>query len=1068
MPVGDPRPPGREPTAVSGLRASVLERWGGVPLLTAPFAVTLKLYCFLWPLWWVLGIEQILLPVFIGWEFLRSLVVRRGRIPLIPLDGTVVVATLLALWWLVPFFWLEAGHRALFFKGMATAWSQAMLLALFVTEVRSRRDWAQAASALAALAGWVSLGCLVYGLGLWRGRFLSVVGHMLPQSALEESAFLHSIGVRSFGVEPAIGLFGWRISSFALGFSALGMLCLVLVPLTVWRGATTKGGSRLWAAVVTGGLLVGLVFAQSRVAYIAAAAGLGAAALLRFWTTAEPYLRRRVALAGLVVGVLGVGLFHQEIHRLGEELLAETRPGSLQVRQKVYKETLTLLPEHWIAGLGTPRQIQGLPTVYSAGTHSSYLGMLFQHGVVGLALYLALWLTIWRKVLRNLGHAVRQGLRSGPFWLAVAVAFLAFNIREATDTWWWDQLVTITVWSLWGLVLSAHRYQGTGADRPREAPADDGDAPSREALVARQDHRPGGRHLSAAVALLVLIPYVSLLVPFSLGLMLQAGLLAALLVVIAGWGLGAGGLVGFAPKRIPAPIVWGLALWAGAALWGASMGLVHGNPIRNVLSQSVSLLFLPIGFLAFALHGSFRGRTLTRGLTWGALGALILHLAGLAIPALVAPGRAEGFRFILRNNLPVPGSLVMIFLLVVGHLLARRSSERWELVGLGASLLLLIGGMSRGAWIASILGLVVLTVMPATRPSRNKLLVLVIGALALVGSIHLLEAWSDRQLVSVVRETFEAEHAQSARGGEPGIGEQGGFQRVEPRGEKDHPVPVIWNQPAPFPLLVLRGWIQGPSGEILTLALHARDETGERIGDRLTLVAGEDDWVSFHWLVPLPPETAEIRLLAASRPSSAPWLIDEIEILAAPGSLVGALSQLTHRLGATVTGIRAPAADGGLRYRLTETRAVLTDWSRTGWLEKLTGSGLGATFDFQSYTWDRDGNAIFSEEASYIHNFYLFLAYKLGLAGIVLLAGLSLIVGWTALVSWRIGAEAWFTSVAVACWVAYLLWSITSPEIYDFRVAPLWGGLIAASLHEVQRSTDCCAGSANHDRLPLP
>ena len=36
-----------------------------IPILTTPFAHNLAYYAALWPLWWLLGIEQILLPFFV-------------------------------------------------------------------------------------------------------------------------------------------------------------------------------------------------------------------------------------------------------------------------------------------------------------------------------------------------------------------------------------------------------------------------------------------------------------------------------------------------------------------------------------------------------------------------------------------------------------------------------------------------------------------------------------------------------------------------------------------------------------------------------------------------------------------------------------------------------------------------------------------------------------------------------------------------------------------------------------------------------------------------------------------
>ena len=137
------------------------------------------------------------------------------------------------------------------------------------------------------------------------------------------------------------------------------------------------------------------------------------------------------------------------------------------MRFNIYIVSLRLLPEHPIAGWGVPVRIPGAATTYSAGTHSSILGMLFTHGIIGLLLYLAIWFSVWQAVVKGLRERQR-GRERRLFWIAMAVAFLSFNIREIADSWWWDQSLTFVIWLMWGLSLTASRF---GPDQPGESGA---------------------------------------------------------------------------------------------------------------------------------------------------------------------------------------------------------------------------------------------------------------------------------------------------------------------------------------------------------------------------------------------------------------------------------------------------------------------------------------------------------------------------------------------------------------------------------------------------------------------
>jgi O-antigen ligase len=448
-----------------------------IPFLTTSFSTDLYLYTLLWPVWWLIGVEQLLLPFFIAWEWLRYLWQSRLRFRL---NSAIVWVALLAAWWIVPVIWVEPDHLDIFLKETATSWSQLLFLFVFWNAIRTRKDWNRALRALDVLAFYLAIGGLVFLAGIWRGDLLSVVGRLLPGGLAESSSFFDSISFRSFGaviVESAV--LARRVSSIALSYSSLSMLCLLLIPIVAWRFMTTRGVARWTNGFVVAALTLCLIFTGSRIAYLAFAAEIGLFLVLRLdmlrWRNKLLSAAFACLLAATIIGV--VYLAFSFISDAIGAVFIELRPGSWLVRFSIYRETLRLLWEHPIAGWGAPVQIDNMATVYSAGTHSSYLGMLFQHGIVGLLLYLALWLSLWWVVIRELRQPA-QGISVRIFWIAAAAAFFAFNIREVADSWWWDQLLTFTLWLIWGLVLTApvvfrqgdnKRQLATGSSRQAES-----------------------------------------------------------------------------------------------------------------------------------------------------------------------------------------------------------------------------------------------------------------------------------------------------------------------------------------------------------------------------------------------------------------------------------------------------------------------------------------------------------------------------------------------------------------------------------------------------------------------
>ena len=445
-----------------------------LPFISTSFATNVWLFALLWPLWWGLGVDQLLLPFFIFVEFIRLLIRSRWQVRL---NGAAMIALALAIWWLAPTLWVDPEMRLIFLKEATSIWTQFLILVLFWNCVHTRAEWHKIVGALSLIALYHVVASALFLSGIWRGTFVSLLGRFIPASQINASAFFSSISYRSFGEVASsdnVGLLSIRLNGFTLSYSALSMVCLLLLPLMLWRFQTTRGWTRLLHLGLMLGLTVALVFTESRIAYAAlAAATLFYALLWLYHRRSNRPLMVALALVATAVGLVVLFLVLSVIIDWVQRVFIDLRPGSWLVRAYIYAQTLALLPEHWIAGWGTSVRIPNLPNEYAAGTHSSYLGMLFQHGVVGLALYVALWAAVWLPVLQGYNTPrARYGLTG--FCMAVATAFFAFNVREVADSWWWDQSLGFVLWVLWGLALTAARvFAEPAVDRRRdETPVD--------------------------------------------------------------------------------------------------------------------------------------------------------------------------------------------------------------------------------------------------------------------------------------------------------------------------------------------------------------------------------------------------------------------------------------------------------------------------------------------------------------------------------------------------------------------------------------------------------------------
>lgn len=558
------------------------------------------------------------------------------------------------------------------------------------------------------------------------------------------------------------------------------------------------------------------------------------------------------------------------------------------------------------------------------------------------------------------------------------------------------------------------------------------------------------RSVAVGVGLVALTPYLGLAVPFELGLRLQALLI---LTVVGTLGLAWRHRLVARVKRLPRIVRIGLALYAGAALWGGMVGLVSGSPVRNLLGQLLSMLLLPAGAVVFAAAPRGLGRSMAAGLAAAASVALGIHLGAAAL-GLDSPAAARlPSLFKLPHGADFVAPALLATLLAAAWWLAERSAP--ALAGALAGVVLMVGGMSRAQWTVAVLALVILAILRPWSPRRTLVVVGTLALLGVIGGFGLLAVARSGDVL--VRDGMGVgEGAGAAAGGASGVTAmtilQGGSHHARSLARIDLPTGIQ--------ALEARILLRGPREGAATLWVAGREGPHGTVMERWEAsTIGTGAWREVPLVVRLPDGVRWVGV--GVRASDGEWEIDGLEVTGFRSSVVSWLRQLGWRVWSLRSVLAAPRSVGTLRYRIREWEGVRDEWLQASWPRVLVGQGLGAVFFFENVGWDDQGRRIWLQQANYIHNFYVFLGFKLGLAGLAALGGLLLVSGWIAARAWKLRRrpESWFLAAAASSWIAYLLWSFTSPEILNFRMAPLWGAVVAAACRGATKG--CGSGCAN-------
>ena len=548
-----------------------------------------------------------------------------------------------------------------------------------------------------------------------------------------------------------------------------------------------------------------------------------------------------------------------------------------------------------------------------------------------------------------------------------------------------------------------------------------------------------------AVAAVVLMPFLTVGFSFRMSLIVQAaGILAVTCATL--WPLTGADVRRRLVQETPRSVTGGIAAVTAAGLLGTVVGLVRGNDPVLVAGQALAMGLLPLAALGGLGHwtGPNTARQWRNGLMAGVTaGCSIQLLWGLW--RLIVTG--DPTRLFLPNSVSVIGSSLMglcfaAALLDDSDVRLRRSA--WVTVlAVGA---VILGSSLRSLWILAPVALVAVFVFRdgfRGRRAPAALASIVIVAVTAAGTVKALEAWAARERADVLEMDvcslfhragkcdsgvliYRPERTRRRHFGSAVTLPRAGAWQVRVHGHGDGLGAAV---------IALR-FLDASGAEIGRISVPVR--AGVNVDWRVGIGAPDNGWKS-----------AEIRL-SRWEGSSGTWRIEAIECSPVSTALAARFAAkalaIEERIAGVVRVVRAGRFEGDstLGFRWYESVRVFEEITRGSSSELLFGHGLGATVILDVDGFDNRGHWVHFDEVNYIHDWYLFLLFKLGIVGSILVLGaVGTWIVWT--VRFLLPRDRAFGAAAVVAWLVYCVWSLTSPEILDFRMAPLWGWLVSVS-----------------------
>ena len=408
----------------------------------------------LFPLWWVLGMEQFIWFIAVVLIFIQFCIYNKAKF-------RINIITLVFIFFLfvygISFFSITEKMRYItYFRNLSTYLTAFMILTITWNVIEK---WWQIEKLLKAVVVVMLIASIVGVLGfsfdLFRIQFKSLTGYFMPD-------IIAKTGYGSVISSRNIGFYNWfmgigtyfRVSSFFLYSTMFSSTLAITLPVVLFLVNINKGLTRMFYTVSFSVIFLALILTTGRVAIMAFFVGY---IIFRFILIKSFAIKSSILLVIFIISSSFLIWLEQTgfLYQIIDLLLYSRGEGSANARSKIYSQTFDSFLERPIFGWGTERDAKGL--AYPLGSHSYYLGTLYKQGIAGLTLFITILVLIWNKlkVKVYLDNNYTQFLKYGKFLM------LIYFINSFTDVLDLDATTMFFLWVILSLLIVAKRIHTT-------------------------------------------------------------------------------------------------------------------------------------------------------------------------------------------------------------------------------------------------------------------------------------------------------------------------------------------------------------------------------------------------------------------------------------------------------------------------------------------------------------------------------------------------------------------------------------------------------------------------------
>ena len=369
------------------------------------------------PLWWALGLDQFVWPIAVGLLILKAVMARRH----IPLPTPFALGASVLLFAIAASATMVSDGRELTYVRNLSVYGAGIGLAVLAIATHSTLAHVVATVRVLVITfGLVTLAGALGSLGLWfefstpMARFVGALGPSEYVSTMVNKSFVHAEAL--WFADGFLRPRGLMMFPNILG----GVAALSLGAKLLLRAPERPTLRVLWfgAALLDAGVIVATL---SRSTWLAFMVGLAVVLITSRATSRERF--SRLSLVGLLAGALVVsGGIDIVLERAVE------RGHSNEIRLDTYVLTLDAAADSFatmLVGHGTQQTAETLRI--PLGSHSTYLGLFFKYGVLGLVGFSVVLWSGWLRALRMHGRRWCAAQTGVPAFVLFAITFFAIQ-----------------------------------------------------------------------------------------------------------------------------------------------------------------------------------------------------------------------------------------------------------------------------------------------------------------------------------------------------------------------------------------------------------------------------------------------------------------------------------------------------------------------------------------------------------------------------------------------------------------------------------------------------------------